>query len=268
MIGKFNARVFRASIRAFVHRQSLACLVLVIVSSAVRPHTSLDSFKREAESALGVPIQIIESSKTGGALGETFCAKDSVLIVIERGLAEDLRDPVIAHELGHALLCARGIRTVAKLTDQGTLHGSEGLLTGFEAIIASCYIDPLADAEAQRRGFDVAKTVDEFAHRIRGHTAQDFSDSIKEFGNLWIRYFAAGIYCAGLRPHTFQMKVLEQFLASEPSIVIQLDEYRRVLGAPKCNDKLTCFRLTKRLRDEAKVGTYIRIENPVTHSFE
>ncbi len=142
---------------SYVMRYPLQFLLLVAVAT-ISAQTSIESFQREAEKALGRPISISETNELGVNNGETYCDLNPVLIKIRSELDANLRQQALAHELGHALICGRGILSVTK-----SIPSTDGALsivvTGISSAIGSCYIDPLADAEAKKRGFSPAQLV-------------------------------------------------------------------------------------------------------------
>lgn len=245
-------------------RQMIGLMVLVLALSCqtLGSQASLNFFEAEAEAALGSHITIVETSETGAALGETFCEVRPVVIQLQPGLGAFLRESVLSHELGHAFLCASGIRIADGLTDQARQSPFVGLLNAFVAEIASCYIDPLADREASKRGFRPGRASDEFARRSERHTAQEVYSAIAANGDLETRYIALNLYCVGLRLHSFSMKDLEKNLT--PEAVLKFHEYRHILGEPTCHDGQSCFVLTKGLRDEVGLAGLVVIRNPST----
>jgi hypothetical protein len=238
-------------------------LMLLVVISTTSAQHRLDSFKREAEKALGRSVKIIETVEgLGIANGATYCELDPVLINIRPGLAEELRIEVEAHELGHALLCGRGIKFEIGPAKQ--IGGVPPILDSLGAAIGSCYIDPLADAEAAQRGFVPSKTVDDIFRKTKTHTKEEIHNSILNNGELAADLTTINIYCIELRPHSFSIEELEKVFEDEPSVLMKLGALKRRLDMPKCSDAASCFYLTIRLRDEFWLGKLILIQNPRT----
>ncbi len=127
---------------------------LVAASALAAAQTTIDSFKAEAEASLNARIEITDSITSGGDMGETYCQYRPVAIRLEAGLSAQLREAVLSHELGHAILCARGVYILDTLTADAKQNPNAGLLGAFTGAMASCYVDPLADAEAEKRGFE------------------------------------------------------------------------------------------------------------------
>jgi hypothetical protein len=235
-------------------RYLLPLFLLFLVATA-SCQTSLES--------LGRPVRIIDSNEMGPDNGETFCDQDPVLIKVRFGLSENLRQEVLAHELGHALVCGRGIFSFTHSSDD-PLSIERSLGSG----IASCYIDPLADAEAEKRGFKPVQTVDEIRRKSLSHSKEDFREFLKNYKELAVDFITLAIYCTDLRPHSFQISEMEAPVSGEPEVMVKLQALRRGLGKPKCFDSGSCFVLTKRLRDELALQKLVTVKNPTTGLFE
>jgi hypothetical protein len=243
-------------------RYILPISLLFVVATAFC-QTSLESFQRDAEKALGRTITITETDDVGSNNGETYCDRDPVLIRVRPGLVEDLRQQVLAHELGHAILCGRGIFSVTVSTD-----GPSSIAGSIGARVGSCYIDPLADAEAEKRGFKPAQTVDEILRKSLSHSKKEFRDFLENYKELAVDSITLAIYCTDLRPHSFQISEMEASVSGESDVMTKLQALRRDFGKPKCFDGSSCFVLTKRLRDELALQKLVVVKNPTTGLFE
>jgi len=130
------------------------------------------------------------------------------------------------------------------------------------------YIDPLADAEAEKRGFNPAQVEDELLRKSTSHSKEEIHEYLKKYGDLAADFTALVIYCTDLRPHSFQISEMEGTVSDEPTVMIKLEALRRDLGKPKCFDSSSCFVLTKRLRDGLALQKFVIIKNPATGLFE
>jgi hypothetical protein len=243
-------------------------VLFLSVLVAVPAQTPIDLFQQEAETSLGRPIRILESDEMGMSNGQTFCDQNPVLIKLRKGLEPGLRDQILAHELGHALLCARGILTHSRNTDTATEEGISGIVGALGSTIGSCYIDPLADAEARRRGFKADKRVEQLLRKVGSHTKEEIHYAVNRFGDLSAELSAIAIYCSELDYQSLPISEIEKVYESEPSVIMKLQALRRDLGRPHCSDGASCFTLTKRLRDEFGLGRLIVIWNSGTSNFE
>lgn len=228
----------------------------------------LDSFKHEAETALRGRIEIVESEDIGISNGQTYCDRSPIRIVIRAGLAPDLKEQVLAHEIGHALLCSRGIVIFSYSSDAAKAEGVEGISAALGSAIASCFIDPLADAEASKRGLKTEMTTEALLQKARSHTKEEIHQGVSRFGELSSSLPAIAIYCSDLLPHSFPISDMERVFAGEPSVISRLQELRRVLGKPKCRDAPSCFILAKKLRDEFELRRFVLLRNPKTGTLE
>ena len=242
----------------------LQYLILFAVTTASAQ--SLESFQREAERALRRPIRIVEASEMGPDLGETFCDQNPVLIKIRSGLSAKLSQAVTAHELGHALICGRGILNTTNSIPP--FEGPLSIVPGVGSEIGSCYIDPLADAEAEKRGFNTSEIKDEFFRRSTSHSRTEVEEFLTKYGELAADFAALAIYCAGLRPHSFELSKLEAQVADKPLVLMKLMALKNHLGSPRCLDSDSCFVLTKHLRDELALQKFVTIKNPSRGVFE
>lgn len=245
-------------------------LAILLLGSIVpaRAETGLESFQHEAEKALGRPIKIVDSNETGIDLGQTYCDKNPVLIKLRAGLDPEFRDQVLAHELGHALLCSRGIVVFSVTTDTARARGVSEIASNLGSQISSCYIDPLADAEATQRGFKTDKMADEILRKSQTYTKEQIHEAVNRNGDLSAALPAVVTYCTDLLPHSFPISEMEKIVAGEPSVMTKLQALRRDLGKPQCSDSVSCFELAKRLRDELGLREFVVLINTRTMLFE
>jgi hypothetical protein len=239
---------------------------LILFALTTAPAQSLESFQREAEQALRRPISIIEASEMGANLGETFCDQNPVLIRIRSGIDTKLSQAVLAHELGHALLCGRGI--LSSTNSIPPFDGPLSIVPSLGATIGSCYIDPLADAEAEKRGFKTSEVADAFFRRSTSHSRTEIEEFLTKYGELAADFAALAIYCVALRPHSFELSKLEAQVADKPTVLMKLMALKNHLGNQRCVDSGSCFVLTKHLRDELALQKLVTIKNPATGIFE
>lgn len=246
-----------------------AVTVLFLATTAVLAQSPLKLFQQEAEKELGRPIVILEAgNEMLTYTGQTFCDQNPVVIKVRAGLPPEVKGQVLAHELGHALLCARGIFIYSRITDKATKNGIIDISGMLSTMIISCYIDPLVDAEAERWGLKTDKLADDLLQRVQTHTKQDAHEWVSQFGELSSAFTAMAIYCADLLPHSFPISDMEKVYEDEPKVIGKLQALRRDLGKPQCNDRVSCYILTQRLRDELGLQSLIVLLNPRTHVFE
>ena len=250
-----------------IKRSVLAPFLAVLLADQVA-QKPLESFQLDAEKALGKRIVITESDKTGIANGQTFCDQDPIAIVLRSGLLPDLKDQVLAHELGHAILCSRGIAIFSYSTEEVGAKGLSEIVGLLGSTIGSCYIDPLADAEAERRGFRPETAVDALLKKTASHTKDEIHEAIARYGELSSALPAIAVYCSELRPHNFSMQEVEKVFADEPSVMSKLQALRKDIGRVRCDDSMSCYALTRRLRDECALGKYLRLSNPSSRVLE
>jgi hypothetical protein len=241
-------------------RISLALCIFTIVSYSFaggQSRVTIDDFKVEAEAALGASITI-HVADTGIDLGQTFCDKSHAEIAIAAGLSEPLRTAVLSHELGHVILCARGISGM-------TRSSTDGILSAVSSAIGSCYMDPLADSEAVKRGFNPTLASEYLAQRVEAHTDEEISSAIARNGNLQVVLIAVSTYCYELRPQT---RNIEGRFKAFPDVLAKISAYHKDLGEPVCGDEASCLALMKKLRDELNLRGQVWIQNPATLTFE
>lgn len=240
---------------------------IVGLTLLLQSNSGLDSFRREAEKALGNKIEVVESESTGINNGETHCDTTATRIVTRAGLPWDLKEQVLAHEIAHALLCSRGIVVFSYSTDFARTSGVEGVSAAIGSAIGSCYIDPLADAEAARRHLRTEKTTEALLQKARSHTKKEIHEAVS-MGELYATLPAVAIYCTDLLPHSFPISEMESLFADEPSVILKLQKLRHDLRQPKCTDARTCFHLAKKLRDDLELRQWIVLKNPETGALE
>jgi hypothetical protein len=233
------------------------------------PESPLQKFQREAEQVLGKPIQIVEVTDNMGVnTGQTFCDENPVVIKLLATLDPGTKEQVLAHELGHSILCARGFLSGGFITDKAKDTGVWGVTSMLTVMIGSCYLDPLVDAEAERHGFKTDKLEESFFRTVKGHSREEVHQWVQKYGELSSALTAIGLYCADLRPHAFTISELEDVYANEPKVMTKLQALKRDLGKPQCSDAVSCFVLTKRLRNELGLQSLIFLRNPQTGALE
>lgn len=247
-------------------RTVVAILNAVIIwQVAVNP--TLESFQKEAENALGKKIEITESADTGAANGQTYCDATPVRIIIKRGLESSLRKQVLAHEIGHALLCSRGIVVYSASTTTARIENVEALANALGSNIGSCFIDPLANSEAKKRGLRTEKTTQARLDKLQSHTKEEIHRAVNS-GQLGLAFAVSALYCTEILPHSFPNSQLEKPFGSEPPVIAELRALERNLRAPVCRDDVSCFDLAIRLRDALAVKNFVLLKNPRTGRFE
>lgn len=246
------------------HIPAIAASFLLLFQT---PDTPIEQFQHEAEKELRRPIAIAESDELGIDNGETYCDKNPVQIRVRKGLDPETREEVLAHELGHAYLCGRGILIITYTTPAAIAEGLSGIVGSLGAVIGSCYIDPLVNAEMIKRGFKTDKMAEALLHRTKSHTKQDIRDSVSR-GDLYVELSAVAIYCSELEYSSIPIKEFEEVFKDEPSVMTKLETLRRDLGKPTCSDTASCINIIKRLRDVFGLKRYITVWNPDTNSAE
>jgi len=231
------------------------------------PDIRLEQFQHEAEQEFHKPISITESDKIGINNGETSCDKNPVQIRIRKGLDPETREEVLAHELGHAYLCARGLVIITVTTPLAVEDGLANIVGPLGAAIGSCFIDPLVDAEIAKRGFKTDKMAEALLRKVSSHTRQDVHNSVAR-GDLYADLSAVGIYCSELRYPSLPVEKFENVFKDEPQVLTRLEALRRDLGNPTCSDTSSCIKIIERLRDEFELKRYVSVWNPETNNFE
>ena len=117
------------------------------------PEARLDQFQHEAERELRKPISVAESDDLGMANGQAFCDSNPVQIKIRTALDPETRQEVLAHELGHAYLCGRGLLIFTRITSDAVKEGLTNVVSSLSSGIESCFVDPLVTVEMTKRGF-------------------------------------------------------------------------------------------------------------------
>jgi len=130
--------------------------------------------------------------------------------------------------------------------------------------LGSCYIDPMADKEANERGFDTSVVADDFIRKSNSHTPEEVHAFLARNGELGADFTALALYCIDLRPHE---RKLNPAIYGESLVQTKLRALR-ALGRPSCSDTQSCFVLTKKLRDTLSLQPYVLVRNFSTGRFE
>jgi len=239
-------------------RQWLAVLFLIGVSlPSPNEVDRLLAFRREAEKTIGKRTRI-EYNVRGIEGGQTRCELNPVEIKIGPGVTKEIQDSILAHEFGHVILCSRDI-TVSMYRDPDTPKELLPIMLVLGTILANCYIDPLADREAELRGFNFDKR-DAFWNEMQSKWMSEESPNI--YGR---DYVALSIYCAEIREKK-PLPILEEIIPRAE--MDKLRSLKQELGMPTCKDKISCYILTKKLRDQFIWAKLLPITNPETHKKE
>jgi hypothetical protein len=234
-------------------------LILGLALSAATNNPRLVSFHRDAEKAIGKHIDVIYAADVQG--GQTECNLNPVRIKIGTDLTQEIQELALAHELGHVIVCSRKIGT-----DTYTLASAPAqlkpILGNLGSFVSSCYIDPLAHAEGEIRGFRFDKLEAYIVDHMKHATVpQSTSWAInRDFKVL-------AIYCVEVRQKR-SLPDLENTLVNEPDVLNKLQSVKSKMGFPACDDGTTCYYLTKRLRDQFTWANYVLMKNPTTGEME
>jgi len=224
----------------------------------------MESYLDEAQKAIRRPIRVSEMPDTRVELGLTTVKPDEVLIQIQNGLPHDLRDDVLAHELGHVLLRARGFHGGRGGLTQAGMNRNRTFMMVTAETISNCYEDPLADAEATKHGFHPERIGDFIASGVEQQATMFDIYAREKDDELWPNYEATYLYCIELRPHMFKESELEQKFAVEPKIGKLKHKLTKELGASRCRSPRECFERSKHLRDVAGFGGLITLSDPIS----
>jgi hypothetical protein len=244
-------------------RHGLAVLLLI---SSSNDNPSLSSFKSEAERAIGKHIEVKYYQNAGPEGGETNCVLDPVEIKIRTGFAPELQDLLLAHELGHVIVCSRGIGVVI-YTIPTAPPMLKPILVGLSSLLMSCYVDPLANAEAEKRGFHLDKLAESRISYMNRQGKENLKAAVNAQGEFTQDFAALSLYCVELLDNKTHVE-MEAAFADEVSVLRRLDSLKKKMGTPRCTKPSDCYYWTKRLRDQFSWAVYLRMKNPVTEKME
>lgn len=97
-------------------------LAVILSLSLSSDSSSLSAFKREAERVIGKPIEVKYFQNAGPEGGKSNCLAIPVEIRIRTGPTPGLQVLILAHELGHVIVCSRGIGPVIYTIPQAPLR--------------------------------------------------------------------------------------------------------------------------------------------------
>jgi hypothetical protein len=238
---------------------SIVLLLIFFVASIStenpNPNGSLVTFQKEAERAIGKRVRI-ERNVSGVPGGQTICESNPVEIRIGPEFGREIQDLILAHELGHVILCSRNVRV--QVTVLNVPANLRPVLDSIGTVVGNCYIDPLADQEAEHRGFQFDAI---YAVTDQQNSSWMWQPPPNDYGR---DYVALTIYCAELRRHT-SLPVEKIIPRSEMDV---LQSLKQGLGMPTCKDDLSCYILTKKLRDQFLWSKWLPMINPRNHKKE
>ena len=238
---------------------------MILVAGCFAFATSrIGSYLNEAQRAIQRPIRVVEMPMPQNSVELGFTTWDQaseIIIRIRGGLPGRLQEDVMAHELGHILLRARGFHGgTGGLTPAGRGRNRAFMMVAAE-LLSNCYEDPLADAEATKHGFHPERISDYIA---KAQVTMFDINQMEKVDELWPNYQGLYQYCIELRPHTFKESDFEHKFAIEPKIRQLQKKLTRELGVSRCKSPGDCFDRSKRLRDAAGFGGLITMADPKT----
>jgi hypothetical protein len=239
-------------------------VVLLVLSSSKNP--SLSSFQKEAEKAIGKPIKVVYYQNAGPEGGQTDCASNPVEIKIRTGFTSELQDLLLAHELGHVIVCSRNIEIVI-YTIPTAPPLAKPILVGLSSLIMSCYIDPLANSEAEKRGFNLDKLADSRIKYMGLQSKRGLRAMVNDQGEFSRDFAALSLYCMGILDKKTSPE-MEAAFADELPVLHKLESLKTNMGTPSCTNLLDCYYWTKKLRDQFSWSEYLRMKNPSTEKME
>jgi hypothetical protein len=232
----------------------------------------LEQFRSEVENINGkqVVIHLVDQESNGSS----DCRNPHQIdIYMNRRLEQDQEwhDVVLAHELGHAYLCGKGI-TAPNWESTFKAHlmfdrVDPNFIRAIMGILSSCYQDRLADAEATKRGFDPSVSVDNTATKIITPKSV-IVESKKTDGPLYSRYLAAAAYCHEKRNHSFNVAQFEEPSTADPDFRPALENLKKNLRGVSCATADSCYEAEKKLRDIGGFKEYVLLINPKTGALE
>jgi hypothetical protein len=227
----------------------------------------IESYLNEAQKAIQRPIRVVEMPMPENSTDiglTTWDHAPDILIRIRGGLPDHLWDDVMAHELGHILLRARGFHGGLEGLTQAALGRNQPFMKAAADLASNCYEDPLADAEATKHGFHPERISDYIANGVEQYVTMFDINAREKEDALWPNYQGLYQYCLELRSHTFNESEFEQKFAIEPRIRKLQKKLTKELGVSKCKTPKECFEKSKRLRDAAGFGGLITLGDPKT----
>lgn len=251
---------------------ALATVNLLAGSERNKAHTTEPStnqklvrFKSDVEKKTGVKVIIVDESSTQLENGLTECKSDQILIALKPTLTEEKRQSSLAHELGHAWWCGKGVTNPHIHVIPGPSMQDAQIAS---TPLSSCYLDPLADEEAWKRRLNPSISFQDALSRMSETSPSWVSANSRAGGLLWNRYIALNLYCVERRKHSMSDDQLERPFLGEPEIVRVLHKLKSQLPRSSCFDKRTCYRETLKLRDAAELQQWIHMINPFTNAEE
>lgn len=245
---------------------ALCSLLSVSVPQQIGSADRLYTFKRDAEKAIKKTVKIVSDKNIVLYGGLTDCDSDPVLIRIGTNYKPEVRELLLAHELGHVILCGRKMFRMAPLSPSSPTL-AQAILTGLSAEIGSCYVDPLADAEAEKHGFKVRELDALSVEYMTHYPKSEIKSSLDKFSYYARDYSALSIYCMEVRAGR-PLPELERFFAEQPEILERLTNLRNRMGTPTCHDEWSCYAISRQLRDEFYWAKYVLMTNPTTGKVE
>jgi hypothetical protein len=244
-------------------------LILSILVTLATPELkpSIAAFKRDAEKAIGKPIKVVDANLVVGEGGETNCEQNPVLIKIGSNNSPEFKQLVLAHELGHVMVCSRGFKPWVKIRISTTPPIIRPIMPVLGGILSSCYIEPLANAEAEKRGFNMNELDAMAARDTKIETKSEVHNRVNELAVFTQDLAALGVYCMEVRSKKALPEV-ERRYANEQVVLVKLESLKTRIGTPTCSDVATCYYWTKKLRDEFSWANYVKMQNPTTDVME
>jgi hypothetical protein len=141
------------------------------------------------------------------------------------------------------------------------------ILDGLSGLLMSCYTDPLANAEAAKRGFDIDKLAEPRISYMKMQSKRDLKAVVNNQGEFTQDFAALSFFCMVILEKK-PLPEMEAAFADELPVLRQLDSLKTRIGTPRCSNSSDCYYWTKRLRDQFSWVEYLWMKNPITKKIE
>lgn len=228
------------------------------------PEERLAEFQKEVEGICHCQLVVQQAGLGPAQNGGTDCINypGQYIIAINETLDTSWQQVVLAHELGHAYLCAaKKFRAAgSRVTKKGEPY-PESMMDANRTLLGSCLVEPLADREARKRGFNPSITVDRSANAFSIPSVV-IREGYEQYGALASSSDALDIFCRENRRHAFNEKALEDKSFMDLGFAAALKKIKTGMRGRTCDSSDSCYRLQKELRHYAGLDGYIEFQNP------
>jgi len=231
----------------------------------------LECFRQATEKAAGKPVSFDTNDPGFGRFGGADCFTDpnKIVIHIQSDLTTEQSTAVKGHELGHAMLCARGISILGTAPISRSFNHYEAISAMNAAnIIASCPQEPVATKLAEGWGIDSSPRMKGKRDVQERQSKASYLSNYLGTGDLYSKELAVTHFCVVADLPGTKTEKQREILSWVPGTQAIFDSLESEIVMPTDGSMQGYFITSKQIRHVAGLDNYILLQNPSTRQLE